>query len=138
MASLSFSLNCHNPKMGKKQKECRFTGDTQQTLLFSRNFLNVITHYQHITVLYTFSLLFWFLTFIFISVLSPCSKYPSKSWFILVDRTCNLLLFKYSQPFFRPSLHLLIFQGEISTLWKRTKEKFHLDHLHYGTIFCCS
>lgn len=83
------------------------------TSFFSRNLLCVITHYQHTEVLYTLSLLSWFLTFIFISVLSPCSKYPSKSWFILVDRICHLL-FKYSELFFRPSLNLLIFQGEIS------------------------
>lgn len=73
----------------------------------------------------------WILKFIFTIVLNTFRKYPSKPPFILVDRSYYLLLVKYSEYFFRSSLNLFIFQGEISLLfWKITTGNYHLDHIH--------
>lgn len=124
-------LSCHNTKTGTKQKEYRFTRDTQQKLLFFPLETCVVTHYQQIAMLFKLCLLSWILKFIFKIILNTFRKYPSKLPFILVDRPHPLILVKYSDYFFRSSLNLFVFQGEISlTFWKISKENYHLDHIH--------
>lgn len=100
----SHTLNCHDSKLGTKQEEHRFVRCSRHFDIF---FFPLKICYVSLFIIYTVVLKFLSIVSVFNFNFQKCtcSKYLSKSWYILVDRTCHFLLFKYSEPFFRPSLN---------------------------------